>query len=98
MLEYERLKQNDLFTKIKRNTISEDTLTVFFHNVRSLSKHVNGILSNDGIMDDEITELTEKQINLSVSTCKIIETLNFFSVNFNNKENNVFEFRNEFRI
>ena len=98
MLEYECLKQNDLFTKIKRNTISEDTLTVFFHNVRSLSKHVNGILSNDGIMDDEITELTEKQINLSVSTCKIIETLNFFSVNFNNKENNVFEFRNEFRI
>ena len=56
MLEYERLKQNDLFTKIKRNTISEDTLTVFFHNVRSLSKHVNGILGNDRIMDDEITE------------------------------------------
>ena len=98
MLEYECLKQNDLFTKIKRNTISEDTLTVFFYNVRSLSKHVNGILGNDRIMDDEITELTEKQINLSVSTCKIIETLNFFSVNFNNKENNVFEFRNEFRI
>ena len=32
--EYERMKQNDLFTIIKRNTISEDTLTVLLHNLK----------------------------------------------------------------
>ena len=31
LLEYERLKQNDLFSSIKRNAISCDTVTV--HNV-----------------------------------------------------------------
>ena len=38
MLEYECLKQNDLFPKIKRNTISSDILTVLVHNLRRLSK------------------------------------------------------------
>lgn len=38
LLEYECLKQNDLFPKIKRNTISRDILTVLVHNLRWLSK------------------------------------------------------------
>ena len=29
----------------------------------------------------------QKQINPSDSTCKIIETLNFFNINFDNDEN-----------
>ena len=41
LLEYERLKQNDLFSTIKKNTISEATLTSFVLNVRSHSKHNN---------------------------------------------------------
>ena len=38
-LEYEGLKQNYLFSTIKRNTLSYDTLTILVHNLRSLSKH-----------------------------------------------------------
>ena len=38
LLEYERLKQNDLFTTIKRKSFLENTLTVLAHNVKSLSK------------------------------------------------------------
>ena len=34
LLEYERLKQNDLFSSVKRNAISCDTVTVLVHNVR----------------------------------------------------------------
>ena len=77
MVKYERLKQNDLFTTVKRSTISDDTLIVLVRNVRSLSKHVSGIVSDDRIMDDIIGP-TETQINRSNSTSKIIETLNFF--------------------
>ena len=35
-MEYERLKRNDLFSTIKRNAISNDTVTVLVHNVKSL--------------------------------------------------------------
>ena len=49
MLAYERPEQNDLFSTIKRNTISEDTVTVPVHGVRSLSKHLDDIESDDRI-------------------------------------------------
>ena len=51
------LKQNDLFSTIKRNTIS-DTLTILVHNVRPLSKHVD-IVSDDTIMNNDIIKFTE---------------------------------------
>ena len=38
------MKQNDLFSTIKRNGLSEDTLTSLVHNVRSVSKHVDDIV------------------------------------------------------
>ena len=38
LLEYERLKQNDLFSTIKRNAISGNTVIVLVHNVRSIFK------------------------------------------------------------
>ena len=41
LIEHERLKQNDLFSTIKRNTISNNTIAILVHNVRSLLKHVD---------------------------------------------------------
>ena len=37
-------------------------------------------------MNKDIMGLTETQISLSDSTCRIVETLNFFNINFNNSE------------
>ena len=37
-------------------------------------------------MNKDIMGLTEIQISLSDSTCRIVETLNFFNINFNNSE------------
>ena len=37
--EYERLKNHCLFSTIERNAVSEDTLTIFILNIRSLVKH-----------------------------------------------------------
>ena len=73
LLEYERLR---------RSTISGDTITILVHNMRSLSKHVNDIVSDSRIMNNAIIGLTETQISLSYSTCKIVETLNLFNISF----------------
>ena len=81
---YERLKQNDLFSTIKTNN---DTIRVFAHNVRLLSKHINDIVCDDRIINNDIIGITEIQIYPSDSSCKIMETLNFFKINFNNDEN-----------
>ena len=86
LLEYERPKQNGLFSTIKRNAISGDTVTVLVHNVRSLPRHVDDIVSDKRIINNNI-RFTETQIKPSDSTCKIIETLNVFNFNFNNNEN-----------
>ena len=37
-------------------------------------------------MNNDIIGFTATQINSSDSTCKIIETLNFFNINFNNDQ------------
>ena len=87
MLEYERLKQNDLFSTIKRNAFSSDTVTLLVHNVRSLSRHVDDVVSDNRIINNDVIGFTETQIKASDSTCKIIETLNFFHINFNNNKN-----------
>ena len=47
--------------------------------MRSLSKHVDGIVTDNRVMNNEIIG--------SYSTCKIIETLNLFNINFNNNKN-----------
>ena len=86
LIENERLKQIDLFSTIKRNIISNDTITILVHNVRSLSKHVNDILNDRRIINNDIIRFTETQISLSDSTCRIVKTLNFFNLNFNNSE------------
>ena len=84
MLEYKRLKQSDLFSTIKRNIISDNTLTVLVRNFRSLSKHVDHIVNDDRKINNSIVGFTETQTN---SPCKMIETFNFFYINFNNSEN-----------
>ena len=59
---------------MKKNTISDDTLTILFHNVRSLSKHLDDIVSDDRIINNNIKGFAETQINLLDSTCKTTET------------------------
>ena len=87
LLEHERLKRNDLFSTIKRNAISDDTVTILFHNVRSLPRHVSDIVSDNRIINNDITGFIETQINPSYSISKIIETLSLFNINFNNNVN-----------
>ena len=86
MLEYERLKQNDLFSTIKRNNISVDTIAVFVHNARLFSQHIDDIVSDDRIINNDMIGFTEKKINPSDSTSKIMEKI-IFSINFNNNMN-----------
>ena len=87
MLKYERLKQNHLFSTIKRNTISDDAVKVLVHNLSLLSKHIADIVRDDGIKNNGIIGFTETQIDPFDFACKIIEILNFFNINFNNNEN-----------
>ena len=58
------MKQNDLFSTIKRNGLSEDTLTSLVHNVRSVSKHVDDIVGGDRTINNGIVGFTETQIIL----------------------------------
>ena len=62
-------------------------VTVLVHNNRSLLRHVDDIVSDNRIINNDVIGLTETQIKQSGSTCKIIETLNLFNINFNNNEN-----------
>ena len=55
--------------------------------MRSLSKHVDDIVTDNRVMNNDIIGFTETQINPSDSTCKIIETLNLFNISFNKNEN-----------
>ena len=72
---------------MKRITISDDTITVFVLNVRSLWKHTDDIVNDDKLMNNDIIWFTETQIALPDSTCTIIERSNFFNINFNKNEN-----------
>ena len=87
LLEYGCLKQNDLFFTIKRTVISGDTNTVLVHNVRSFPRHLDNIVSDKRIINNDVIGFTETQIKPSDCTSKIIGTLSFFNINFNNYEN-----------
>ena len=62
-------------------------ITVFTDNSRSPSKDIDDIVSDDRIINNDIIVFTETQIKSSNSTCKTMETLNFYNINFNNNEN-----------
>ena len=78
-----------MISTIKRNTISGDTVTALVYNVRSFPRHVDDIASDNRIINNEIIGFTETQIKPSDCTSKIIETLNFFNINFNNNEDKI---------
>ena len=69
LLEYERLKQNDLFSTIKRNTITDNAITVLDHNMRSLSKHIGDTVINPS---DSICKIiaTLKSFNININNNK----------------------------
>ena len=86
LLEYERLKENELFFTFKRSIISDNTITILVHNVISLSKHVNDKVNDSRIMNNDIIGLTKTRIILLDSTSRIVVTLNFSNIIFNNSE------------
>ena len=86
LLEYERLKENKLFFTFKRSIISDNTITILVHNVISLSKHVNDKVNDSRIMNNDIIGLTKTRISLLDSTSRIVVTLNFSNIIFNNSE------------
>ena len=53
------LKQNYLFSIIKRNSISDDMIRVFVHNVRLLPKHIDDADSDNRIINNEIMRFTK---------------------------------------
>ena len=55
--------------------------------MRSLPRHVDDIVSENRIMNNDTIGFTEILIKPPDSTSKIIETFNFFNINFNNNEN-----------
>ena len=57
MFDYEGLKQNDLFSKIKINNILNDTITAFDHNVWSLLKHIDDTVSDNRKTNNDIIGL-----------------------------------------
>ena len=61
LLEYERLKQNEVFSTIKRNALSGDAVTVLVHNVRSLPRPVDDIVSDNRIINYNIIRFMETQ-------------------------------------
>ena len=67
------MKQNKLFSTIKRNTLSHNNSTILVHIVRSFSKDVYDIFSHD-------VGFTETQVIPSDSSCKITEILIIFQV------------------
>ena len=75
------------FSTVNRNSISGDRVTLIVHTVRSLPGHINDILSDNRIINNNIIGFTETQIKSSDSTYEIIETLNLFNINFNKNEN-----------
>ena len=84
LLEYERLRLNDLISTIKRNAIVGDRLTVLFHDMKI---HSVDIVTSNRAINNDIAVFMETQIEPSDSSCEIIETLNLFITYFNNKKN-----------
>ena len=51
------------FSTVNRNSISGDTVTLIVDTVRSLPGHIEDILSDNRIINNNIMEFTETQIN-----------------------------------
>ena len=62
LLECECLKQNDLFSAIKRSTISVGEVAVLAHNVRSHLGNVDDSVSDNRFINNNIIGFTETKI------------------------------------
>ena len=62
LLECECLKQNDLFSTIKRSTISVGEVAVLAHNVRSHLGNVDDSVSDNRFINNNIIGFTETKI------------------------------------
>ena len=71
---------------MKRNVTSDDRISIFVHNKRSLPRHVDDIVSNNRVINKDIIRSTETQSKPSDSTYKTIEMFNLFNIDFNNNE------------
>lgn len=69
-------KKSDSFSLMKRNTISNDTLTILVHNVRSRSKKVDDIVTNKKIIN--IIGFIQAQIYLADSDLQNNRNKEFF--------------------
>ena len=61
---YECLKQNSIFSKIKRNGTLSNTITAFVHNVWLLSKNIGDLVTDARIINNDIIEFTKTQTNI----------------------------------
>ena len=86
LLEYGHLKQNDIFSTIKKS-ISGYEVAFLVDNARSISRNVDDIVSDNRIKHNDIIGFMETKIKPSGCICKITETLNLFNINFNSNEN-----------
>ena len=85
--EYERLKSNSIFDSVQNIDISNDTLSLFLLNVRSLKKHARDLKSDIRIMNNDIVCLTETQMSPE-STIPNADSFNaIFDIFMNNNEN-----------
>ena len=57
LLEYGSLKQNDLLSTVKRDAIACDA--VLAHNMRSLPRYIDGVLSDNRIINNVIIGFME---------------------------------------
>ena len=75
LLEYKGPKKNDLFSTMKRNAILGDTVASFVNNMRSFPRHVDDIVKDNLIINNDFIGFAETQMKPSDSTCKITEML-----------------------
>ena len=68
LLKYKRVEQNDLFSTIKRNFILGNAVTALAYSVRSLLRHVDDIVSDIKVVNNNIIGFTETGIQPLGST------------------------------
>ena len=76
--------KTDLFCTIKRNTISDDTITVPVYSVISLSKHVDDTVSDNRVMNDFFNinfNNNENKLSLAYEYRNDITVLDKFDIN-----------------
>ena len=82
---YERL-EDCLFLTIDKNAASNETLTIFCLNVRSLTKYINDIVHDYRCLRNDVIGITKTQMKLSDPTTIVDDILKYFNMNVNNND------------